>query len=68
MYTCCIQEEKVDVRLYNKDNEVFKHEPLHEAVITPKRLVYGEQIVDVCRSLMNSEQYKKFMDENGIYS
>ena len=43
--------------MYNKDNEMFKYEPLHDAFIAPKRLVYGEQIIDVYKALLDSEQY-----------
>lgn len=70
MYTFRVrEEEKVDVRLYNKDNEMFKYEPLHEAIIAPKRLVYGEQIIDVYKAMLNSEQYiYDFVDKYYIKS
>lgn len=70
IYTCRNREdEKVDIRLYNKDNEMLKYEPLHDAIIAPKRLVYGEQVVDVYKTLLDSEQYiYDFVDKYYIKS
>lgn len=51
------EDEKVEIRLYNKDEEMFKYEPLYDAIITPKRLVYGDQVIDVYKALLNSDQY-----------
>ncbi len=70
IYTCRNREdEKADIRLYNKDNEMFKYEPLHDAIIAPKRLVYGEQVIDVYKALLDSEQYiYDFVDKYYIKS
>lgn len=70
IYTCRNREdEKTDIRLYNKDNEMFKYEPLHDAFIAPKRLVYGEQVIDVYKALLDSEQYiYDFVDKYYIKS
>ena len=70
IFTCRNREdEKVDIRLYNKDNEMFKYEPLHDAFIAPKRLVYGEQVIDVYKVLLDSEPYiYDFVDKYYIKS
>ena len=63
------EDEKAEIRLYNKDNEMFKYEPLHEAIIAPKRLVYGESVIDVYKALLDSEQYiYDFVDKYYIKS
>lgn len=33
---------------------MFKYEPLHDAFIAPKWLVYGDQVVDVYKALLDS--------------
>ena len=63
------EDEKAEIRLYNKDHDMFKYEPLHEAVIAPKRLVYGERVIDVYKALLDSEQYiYDFVDKYYIKS
>ena len=48
---------------------MFKYEPLHEAIIAPKRFVYGESVIDVYKALLDSEQYiYDFVDKYYIKS
>ncbi len=62
-------DEHVDVRLYKKKNEQFKYEPLYDAVITPKKLVNGANVIDTYRAFLDNEQYiYDFVDESYISS
>lgn len=57
------------IHLYNYKDDMFKYEPLDDSRILPKRLIYGESIIDTYKRILDCGQYiYDFVDKYYIKS
>lgn len=58
IYSCRNKEdEHVDIRLYNKNCDQFRYEPLYDAIISPKKLVSRRNVIETYKSFLDNNQY-----------